>query len=285
MEHRVKSGEATISYEIEGDPQAPALLLINSIGSTRDMWARQMPAFTTAYRVIRYDARGHGRSANVGLGSLSSLSGLGNNQDNPGNAGNPPAYSLDQLGKDALAILDDAGVSAAHVCGISLGGMTAQWLGLNAPTRVQRLVLANTAARIGTVESWAERIALVHQKGMSAVADLAMERWFTPAFRERDPETVRAFRAMVQNCPPDGYLGCCAALRESDLRDSISGITAPTLLVASSADAATPPEGLEFIHQRVSRSTLVTLASAHLSNVECAEEFTTAVLDFLKTSA
>ena len=263
MEHRVKSGEATIGYEIEGDPQAPPLLLINSIGSTRDMWARQMPAFTTAYRVIRYDARGHGRSAQ----------------------GGPPAYTLDQLGSDALAILDDAGVSAAHVCGISLGGMTAQWLGLNAPTRVQGLVLANTAARIGTVESWAERIALVQQKGMSAVADLAMERWFTPAFRERDPETVRAFRAMVQNCPPDGYLGCCAALRDADLRDSISGITAPTLLVASSADAATPPEGLEFIHQRVSRSTLVTLASAHLSNVECAEEFTSAVLDFLKTSA
>lgn len=262
MEHEVRSGDATISYEVDGDPQAPALLLINSIGSTREMWARQMPALTTVYRVIRYDARGHGQSS-VPRG----------------------AYTLDQLGRDALAILDDIGAPAAHVCGLSLGGITAQWLGLNAATRVRGLVLANTAARIGTVEMWTERIALVHQMGMSAVADLAMERWFTPAFRERDPETVHAFRTMVQNCPPDGYLGCCAAMRDADLRDSIGSITAPTLLIASSADTATPPEGLDFIHERIKRSELVTLESAHLSNVEYAEEFTAAVLGFLKTTA
>ena len=143
-------------------------------------------------------------------------------------------------------------------------------------------MLANTAARIGTVESWTERIGVVHQKGMSAVADLAMERWFTPSFRERDPETVRAFRTMVQNCPPDGYLGCCAALRDADLRDQVSAITRPTLLIASSADTATPVEGLQFLRERLSTSQLVTLDSAHLSNVECSAEFTEAVLDFLQ---
>src|SRR5688572_15316206 len=146
MEHAVRSGDATISYEVDGDPAAPVLLLINSIGSTRDMWARQMPAFTSAWRVIRYDARGHGASS-VPRGP----------------------YTLDQLGRDALAILDDVGVAAAHVCGISLGGMTAQWLGLNAADRVHSLVLANTAARIGTIESWTDRISLVHRNGMSAV--------------------------------------------------------------------------------------------------------------------
>src|SRR6185436_15911011 len=149
MEHTVQSGDATISYDVDGDPQSPALLLINSIGSTREMWARQMPAFTSAYRVIRYDARGHGRSS-VPRG----------------------AYTLQQLGRDALAILDDVGVPTVDVCGISLGGITAQWLGLNAAHRVHSLVLANTAARIGTLESWTERITLVRQKGMSAVADL-----------------------------------------------------------------------------------------------------------------
>ena len=144
------------------------------------------------------------------------------------------------------------------------------------------LVLANTAARIGTVESWTERIDLVRQKGMSVVAELSMARWFTPAFHERDAETVHVFKTMVQNCPTDGYLGCCAALRDADLRDRISSLTLPTLLVASSADAATPPEGLEFIRARVNGAQLVTLDSAHLSNVECAEEFTDAVLEFLK---
>jgi 3-oxoadipate enol-lactonase len=259
VEHHVRSGDATISYQVEGDPQAPALLLINSIGSTRDMWARQMPAFTTIYRVIRYDARGHGQSS-VPRG----------------------AYTLDQLGQDALAILDDVGASTAHVCGLSLGGITALWLGLNAANRVRGLVLANTAARVGTVEMWTERIALVHQKGMSAVAELAMERWFTRAFRDRDPETIRAFQTMVQNCPSDGYLGCAAALRDADLRERLSGLLMSPLLIASSADAATPPTGLEFIRERVQGAQLVMLNSAHLSNVECAEEFTAAVLEFLQ---
>jgi 3-oxoadipate enol-lactonase len=257
--HEVRSDGATISYEVDGDPRAPTLLLINSIGSTREMWTRQVAGFAASYRVIRYDARGHGRSS-VPRGP----------------------YTLDQLGRDAVAILDDAGAATADICGLSLGGITAQWLGLRAAHRVRGLVLANTAARVGTVEMWAERISLVHQKGMSAVADLAMERWFTPAFRERDPETVHAFRAMVQACPADGYLGCAAALRDADLRDHVSGIRAPTLLVASSHDTATPPEGLEYIRARVPAAQLVTFDSAHLSNVECAEAFTSAVLEFLK---
>ena len=256
--HEVLSGGATISYEVDGDSDAPALLLINSIGSTREMWTRQMPAFTSARRVIRYDARGHGASS-VPRGP----------------------YTLEALGRDALAVLDDLGVTTADVCGISLGGITAQWLGLTAPDRIRSLVLANTAARIGTLESWTDRITLVHQKGMSAVADLAMERWFTPAFHARDPETIHTFRAMVQNCPADGYLGCCAAMRDADLRPQISRLGRPTLLIASSADTATPPDGLAFIRDRVNGAELLMLESAHLSNVECAEEFTAAVLEFL----
>jgi 3-oxoadipate enol-lactonase len=259
MEHQRRQGGTEINYEVDGEVGAPTLLLINSIGSSREMWARQMGAFRAAFRVIRYDTRGHGRSS-VPQGP----------------------YTVDQLGGDALAILDDLEIPSAHVCGISLGGITAQWLALNAPDRVSSLVLANTAARIGTVEMWTERIRLVHSKGMSAVADLAMERWFTPSFRERDPETVRSFRTMVQNCPADGYLGCCAALRDADLRDQVSAITKPALLIASTIDTATPVEGLEFLRERVKTSELVTLESAHLSNVECPEEFTGAVIDFLK---
>lgn len=258
MKRHVTSGDATIAYDVDGDPGAPALLLINSIGSTREMWARQLPAFSSRYRVIRYDARGHGESS-VPQGP----------------------YTVDQLGLDALAVLDEVGADTADVCGISLGGMTAQWLGLNAPDRVRRLILANTAARIGTIESWAERMNLVRERGMSAVAEMTMPRWFSPPFHARDPETVHAFRAMVQSCPVDGYLGCCAALRGADLRDRVAGITSPTLLVASTADTATPPEGLEFIRERIRGSQLVTFDAGHLSNVECAEEFTAAVVEFL----
>jgi 3-oxoadipate enol-lactonase len=258
MEHQVTSGDATISYDVDGPPDAPALLLINSIGSTRELWARQMPAFAARYRVIRYDARGHGQSSAP-------------NGD----------YTIEQLGGDALAILDALAIPSAHICGISLGGLTAQWLAVHAADRVKKLVLANTAARIGSLASWGERIALVRESGMSAVADRAMAVWFSPAFHERDRETVRGFRAMVQNCPPDGYLGCCAALRDADLREEIAGIAAPTLTIAATADTATPPEGLAFIRDRLDGARMVTVDSGHLSNVECAEEFTAAVLDFL----
>src|SRR5688572_32943518 len=126
MEHEVTNDNATISYEVDGPQDAPALLLINSIGSTRELWARQMPAFTSAFRVIRYDARGHGRSS-VPAGD----------------------YTIEQLGGDALAVLDAAGAASAHACGISLGGLTAIWLGQHAPTRVARLVLAKDRKSVG----------------------------------------------------------------------------------------------------------------------------------------
>jgi 3-oxoadipate enol-lactonase len=258
MEHHVTSGDATISYEVDGPPDAPALLLINSIGSTREMWARQAPAFAARYRVIRYDARGHGRSS-VPAGD----------------------YTIAQLAGDALAILDALKVPSAHVCGISLGGLTTQWLGVHAADRVNKLIVANTAARIGTVDSWNERIKIVREGGMSPVAERSMQIWFSPAFHARDPETVHGFRAMVQNTPVEGYLGCCAALRDADLREEIAAITAPTLTVASSGDPVTPPEGLAFIRDRIPGARMVTLEGAHLSNVESAEEFTAAVLDFL----
>ena len=258
MERHVTSNGATIAYQVEGPSDAPALLFINSIGTTGELWGRQVPAFAGAYRIIRYDARGHGRSS-VPAGD----------------------YTIAQLGGDALAILDALGINTANVCGISLGGLTAQWLGINAPARVSSLVLANTAARIGSVESWSERIALVRAQGMSVLADRAMNLWFTPAFRERDPDTVRGFRAMVQSCPQEGYLGCCAALRDEDLREQLGAIGCPTLVVASIGDTATPPEGLAFIRDRVSGAQMVTFDSGHLSNVECADAFNAAVADFL----
>src|SRR5688572_13142399 len=258
MEHQVRNGNTTISYDVDGPQDGPPLLLINSIASTRELWARQLAAFTARHRVIRYDARGHGFSS-VPTGD----------------------YTVEDLGRDALAILDDAGIGTAHVCGISLGGLTAQWLGVHAADRVKTLVLANTGARIGSLQSWNERIALVREQGMAAVAELTIPRWFSPEFRERDPDTVHAFQAMIKSVPQDGYLGCCAALRDTDLRDEIASIARPTLVIASTADAATPAEGLAFIAERVRDARMVTVESRHMSNIECAEEFTAAVLDFL----
>ncbi len=252
---------ARIAYEATGPDDAPALLFINSIGATRALWDPQVSRLRSTHRVIRYDARGHGQS--------SAPSG---------------DYTLAQLGRDAVAVLDAAGAQAAHVCGISLGGITALWLGLHAGDRVHSLTLANTAARIGSLESWTERIALVQKRGMTAVADRAMATWFTPAFHAREPETIAAFHAMVAGCDPTGYLGCCAALRDADLRDEVTNLRAPVLVVAGAQDVATPPAGVEYIHERVPGSSLVTFDVAHLSNVEAADGFTDALVSFVNGS-
>lgn len=258
MDQQVESAGARISYTIEGPVDAPALLFINSIGTTRELWAAQAQSLGRTYRLIRYDARGHGASS-VPSGD----------------------YTIGQLGKDALAILDAEGVDAAHVCGISLGGLTAMWLGVHAPDRVTSLVLANTAARIGTVQSWTDRIALVREQGMQELAELTIPRWFSAGFAERHPATVARFRAMIERCSVEGYLGCCAALRDEDLRKAIAAIRCPVLAVAGRTDVPTPVEALQFIHDRIAGSRMVTLDAAHLSNVEQAEAFTAAVTEFL----
>ena len=253
------SAGARIDYSVAGAPGAPALLFINSIATTRELWARQVPRLSKSFRVITYDARGHGFSqATVG------------------------DYTIEQLGRDALAVLDDAGVESAHVCGISLGGITAMWMGVHAPRRVKSLVLANTAARIGSVQMWTERIDFVRQQGMAALAEMTMPRWFTETFRSQEPQTVSQFKAMVEKCSTDGYLGCCAALRDEDLREAIAGIRCPVLAIAGATDVATPPEALRLIHERIAGSQMITLDAAHLSNVEQHEAFNTGLMEFLK---
>lgn len=247
-----------LSIETFGPAGAPPLLLINSIGATKEvLWSRQVPTFSERFRVITYDPRGHGQSA-VPAGE----------------------YSLDDLGRDALAVMDAAGVDAAHVCGISMGGITAMWLGIHAPERVRSVVAANTAARIGSLQSWSDRIALVKAEGLAGVAEQAMPRWFTAGFREREPETIDRFKAMVTSNSPAGYLGCCAALRDGDLRDQVSRITAPFLAIVGAHDMLTPPEALALVHERVAGSQLITLDCAHISNVEMDTKFNAAVLEF-----
>jgi 3-oxoadipate enol-lactonase len=253
------SDGARIDYSIAGTATAPALLFINSIATTRELWARQVPRCSKSLRVITYDARGHGYS-----------------QVNSGD------YTIEQLGRDALAVLNAAGVESAHVCGISLGGLTAMWLGVHAPRRIKSLVLANTAARIGSLEMWTERVTFVRQQGMATLADMTMPRWFTDGFRAREPQTVEQFRGMVAACPQDGYLGCCAALRDEDLREAIATIRCPVLCVAGNSDPATPPEALRFIHERIAGSTIVLLDAAHLTNVEQHDAFNSQLLGFLK---
>ena len=245
-------------FTVDGSDDAPALLLLNSLGTTVDLWAAQLGGFSRSFRVIRYDTRGHGRSE--------------------ASAGD---YSLDQLGRDAIAVLAAAGAQRAHVCGLSLGGMVAMWLGVHAPAHVDRLIAANTAARLGTGDLWEERIRVARASGMDAIADTVIARWFTERFRQNERTTVNRFRSMLAECPVAGYIGCCAALRDADVGDEIHHITAATLVVTGTHDAVTPPAAGELICERIAGARQLALDAAHLSNVEQAEAFTSGALDFL----
>ena len=250
MDGSVGAGAARLHYRVDGPDEAPPVLLINSLGTTLDLWAAQVDAWSPRFRVIRYDTRGHGQSG-VPAGE----------------------YTLDDLGNDAIRVLDAVGAKSAHVCGISLGGLTAMWLGVRQPARVRSLVIANTAARVGTAQRWADRIAKVRGEGMAAVGETMMPTWFSPAFRQREPATVARFRDTVASIDPDGYIGCCAALRDGDLRDEIARVRASALVIAGDQDSSTTLADAEAITSAIRGSTMLTLTAAHLTNVECAESF------------
>lgn len=243
---------------IDGPSTAPSLVLAGSLGTTAQMWRRQLPALAARFRVIRFDLRGHG-----------------NSQVAPG------PYSIERLGRDVLAILDGLGIRSASFAGISLGGMIGQWLGAHAPERLERLVLANTSAYMGPATIWDARIDAVTRSGMSAIVDTVIERWFTPGFCEHDPATVAELRAMLLATPPDGYAATCAAIRDMDQRSTAPSITTPTLIIAGALDAATPPPATAELAHTIPESYLVTLDAAHLANVEQPDAFNRAVLGFL----
>lgn len=247
-----------IHYELTGAADAPALLLSNSLGTSLDMWWPQAGWLAERFRVVRYDSRGHGRS------------------DAPDGE-----YTIEGLGRDALAVLDDAGIERASVCGVSMGGMMGMWLGANAPRRVDKLVLANTSAWFGMPEAWQERRELVMREGMNAIIAALLERWYTAPFRERAPDAVERTKAMLLATEPRGYGGCCAAIRDLDLRKDLARIGASTLVIGGLQDPATPPELTRYIADNIAGAKLVELDCAHLSNIEQADAFNAAVGDFL----
>jgi 3-oxoadipate enol-lactonase len=243
-----------VHYEVTGD--GPPLVLVGSIGSTLAMWEPQLPVLAERFRVIRVDHRGHGRS--------------------PVPAG---PYTIADLGSDVLALLDHLGEHRVSLCGLSMGGMVGMWLGAHAPERIAALALLDTSAHMGR-EVWEPRIAAVAAGGTAAIVDGVMQRWFTPEFRERQPERVAQFAAMVTGTPDDGYAGCAAAIRDMDLRPDLAKVTAPTLVLVGADDPATPPAAARDIADRIAGARLEVVAgAAHIANVERPDEVNRLLLD------
>jgi 3-carboxy-cis,cis-muconate cycloisomerase len=250
--------EVRTHYRWDGPGDKPVLLLSNGLGTNLTMWDGQIAALSSYFRVLRYDQRGHGRSAVP-----------------------PGPYSIEQLGRDVVALLDGLGVERCCFCGLSMGGMIGQWLGANAPDRLTKVVLCNTAAKIGTLDSWNTRIELVLKSGVEAAIPLVLERWFTPAFQMGAPDVVARNREMLVATAPAGYVAGCAAVRDMDLRETVRHVGVKTLVVAGTYDPVTPPAEGRYLADAVAGARYVELPAAHLSNVEVPEEFNAAVLEFL----
>lgn len=257
---RVQLAEGELNYQLDGPQGAPVLVLSNSLGTDLGMWDTQIPAFAEHFQVLRYDTRGHGQSL-VSEGP----------------------YSIEQLGHDVLALLDALHIEKAHFCGLSMGGLIGQWLGINAGARLRSLVVCNTAAKIGEPAVWNPRIETVLREGqtaMVALRDASIARWFTPQYAQANPDQAKRITDMLVATSPQGYAANCAAVRDADFRDQLGAIDVPTLVIAGTEDAVTPPSGGHFIQARVPGAQYAEFYAAHLSNVQAGDAFSQCVLEF-----
>jgi 3-oxoadipate enol-lactonase len=254
--------DARLHYRTDGDPAHPCVVFSNSLGTDLRMWDAQAAALAQAFYVLRYDTRGHGESER----------------------GSSPT-SLERLGRDVIGLLDALAVPKAHFCGISMGGLIGQWLGIKQPQRIGKLALANTAARIGTAEAWTARAGLVRREGMGGVADGSSARWFTPEFVEREPQLVSRMTGRLREQDPEGYARCCEALAQADLRAAASSISVPTLVIAGEQDPVTTVADAEWLRRHIPGARLETVPASHISNVEAESQFTRALALFLGTGS
>ena len=247
-----------LHYRLEGSEHLPLLVLVHSLGTDLTLWNDVLPALGARHRILRCDLRGHGGSG-VPAGP----------------------YSIADLSHDLLELLELLQVDWCDLCGLSIGGQIAMWLGANAPQKFNKLILANTAARIGTAEGWSERIVRVRGEGFSGLADEAMGRGFTASFRESSPIRVGQMQNVLTSTPREGYIGCSAALRDSDLTPSLLSIGMPVLVVSGTHDPVTTTAEGRAMAAAIPRASYVELNAAHLSAIEQSGAFSSATLAFL----
>jgi 3-oxoadipate enol-lactonase len=248
-----------IAYRFDGEHDKPVLLLSNSIGTDLHMWDGQVPSLTEHFRLLRYDARGHGDS------------------DVPSGP-----YSLDRLGRDVVELLDALGLQRVHVLGLSLGGIVAQWLGIHVPERVDRLVLSNTAAYLGPPQQWDPLIAeLLAAPDMQATTHMFLQNWFPARMLQDDDEIVERFRRTLLATQREGVAGSWAAVRDYDLRRTAALIRNPTLVIAGERDTVTSAGHGKELAATVPGARYTVLPTVHMANVERPAEFLAAVVTFL----
>jgi len=255
-----KLHDAELFYQWDGPKGAPVLMFSNSLGTTHRMWDAQIEAFTKDFRLLRYDSRGHGQSSMA-----------------------PGPYNIAQLAGDVVQLLDALKLERVFYCGLSIGGMVGMQLGINAASRFNKIVLCNTAAKIGTPDTWNARITAVQEGGMKAVGGAVVDRWLTAGWRAAHPGETANVQAMVETANAAGYVATCAAVRDADFREKLHTVEAPALILAGTHDPATTPADGHFLESRIRGAKYAELPTAHLSNIEARDEFNRTVSGFLKS--
>ena len=258
------SAAVAVHHVLDGPAGAPEIVLSASLGTTHAMWEPQRAVLAANYRLVRYDYRGHGASPVP-----------------------PGEYSIEDLGADALALLDRLDIGKAAWCGISLGGMVGLWLAINAPERISQLIAICSSSYAPPPSRWLDRAAAVRAAGsVAAVADAVLDRWFTAAFNQAHPDVVERAATTLRGTPAAGYAGCCSAIADLDLRAGLPQITAPTLVIAAAQDTALPPDHGEAIAGSVpgARYELVEQA-AHLASIEQADIVNQLIIEHISNGA
>ena len=250
-----------LAHRLDGTEDRPVLVFGNSLGTTWELWDGQVAALADAWRIVRFDHPGHGRSP-LPDGAL----------------------TVESIANDVLGLVDELGLERLTFCGLSLGGAVGMAAARLAPDRIERLVLCCTSARFGEPEGWHDRARLVRAGGTAVVAERVLERWFTDETRRTDTATAARFRTMLEAIPSEGYAACCEALALWDARGDLGAISARTLVVAGEQDVATPPADGAFLAESIPGATLTVLpGAAHLANIEQPELFERVLVEFLST--
>ncbi len=254
---------SALRWSVDGPESAPVLVLLNGIGTTSAIWDAQVGPLTELLRVVRVDTRGHG--------------------DSPPAPPSTTPCTIADLGQDVLAVLDEIGAARVHIAGVSLGAMTAMWLAIHHPARVNRLALLCTSAYLPPAEGWHDRAAAVRSAGMPVIAETVASRWITPGLADRDPQLATRLYNMLCGIDPESYAQCCEAIATMDLRADLARIAAPTLVIAGAHDLATPLPHAGAIVDSIAGAQMEVVDAAHVATVEQAGVITARLVEHFGT--
>jgi 3-oxoadipate enol-lactonase len=249
-----------MNYAVEGPDAAPAVVLHHPLATDLTIWDELTAALKPRYRVVRFDARGHGASEAT-----------------------PAPYDLSTLTADVVALMDHLGLARAHFLGLSMGGMVGQHLGVGHPRRCASLILSSTTSRVPPESRplWEERVKAARAQGMGSQVETALSRWLAPASLQ-NPALVARMRRYIEATPVEGYVGWCNAIRDLDVVGRLKGIRLPTLVIVGTEDVGTPPAAARVIHGEIAGSELVEVPGvSHQLHVEAPATFNRHVLEFL----